>query len=195
MWSWDVRGQAWFPAWVPSCLPCPCLKPRGAHAGEGSPVPMSPRLSASHLPHHGHEVTASPARKGRFCPDSAPPLSWRLSPRALDVPQYELFTFLCVFVSFFADPFWGVKRNGFSYILSRKKALGMEVLVPAAGFVPFRAAQSHLLPPSSVPPQGFQYCELFRGSPLTSAQLLASPNLGPCGEITFLGSTAICDRS
>lgn len=77
MWSWDVQGQAWFPAWVPSCLPCPCLKPRGAHAGEGSPVPMSPRLSASHLPHHGHEVTASPARKGRFCPDSAPPLSWR----------------------------------------------------------------------------------------------------------------------
>lgn len=98
-----------------------------------------------------------------------------LSPRALDVPQYELFTFLCVFVSFFADPFLGVKRNGFSYILSRKKALGMEVLVPAAGFVPFRAAQSHLLPPSSVPLQGFQYRELFQGQPPDVCPALGQP--------------------
>lgn len=50
-------------------------------------------------------------------------------------------------------------------------------------------------PPALFPRKGFSTMNYFRGSSLTSAQLLASPNLGPCGEITFLGSTAICDRS
>lgn len=50
-------------------------------------------------------------------------------------------------------------------------------------------------PPAPFPHKGFSTVNYFRGSPLTSAQLLASPNLEPCGEITFLGSTSICDRS